>query len=601
MREFFAGRISAADAAPASAPAADADTLAVTHLACGYLYSRGSVDMLIDDNLVCIARGTPRFADSPASRHGATARRWVERFRQHGDTAASAARGRFSVVVIDTRSRSVWMATDRFATWPLCYRHDSSGFGFSDRADRVPGGSGRLSAQAIHDYLFFHAIPAPATIFADVQRLPAAHSFTWRDGRLECCPWWTPTFGEPGDDDLAGRKKDFLRLIEDAVEREARGAETGAFLSGGTDSSTVSGMLCRVQGRPARTYSIGFDAEGYDEMAYARIAARRFGTDHHEYYVSPGDLLEGIPHVAVHYDQPFGNSSAVPAWICAQRARDDGITRMLAGDGGDELFGGNVRYAKQRIFAHYGRVPGPIRKLVVEPMLGLPAVGRIPMVRKGRSYVEQAKIPMPDRLQMYNLLRRLGPTNVFSADFLSRVDQDAPLAAQRTVWQAAGGAGFVNRMLAFDWKYTLADNDLPKVIGTTRLAGVDVGFPLLSDELVEFSLNLPPEWKLKGLTLRWFFKEALRGFLPDEIIAKKKHGFGLPFGVWACQHDGLKALAADALGSFKTRGFVRTRFIDDLLAIHLPAHPGYYGEMVWILMMMEFWMRQHADARLSDL
>jgi asparagine synthase (glutamine-hydrolysing) (EC 6.3.5.4) len=123
----------------------------------------------------------------------------------------------------------------------------------------------------------------------------------------------------------------------------------------------------------------------------------------------------------------------------------------------------------------------------------------------------------------------------------------------------------------------------------------EVAFPLLSDELTDFSTTLPPDWKLKRLTLRWFFKEALRGFLPDEIIAKKKHGFGLPFGVWACQHAGLKALAADALGSFRNRGIVRPAFIDELLSVHLPAHPGYYGEMVWILMMMEFWMREHFD------
>jgi asparagine synthase (glutamine-hydrolysing) len=148
-------------------------------------------------------------------------------------------------------------------------------------------------------------------------------------------------------------------------------------------------------------------------------------------------------------------------------------------------------------------------------------------------------------------------------------------------------------MLAFDWKYTLADNDLPKVVGTTQLAGVDVGFPLLSDELVDFSLGIPPDWKVKGLQLRWFFKEALRGVLPDEIISKKKHGFGLPFGVWTCDHLPLNALARDALETLAGRGVVQPAFIRTLLDTHLAAHPGYYGELVWILMMLEFWLRQH--------
>jgi len=135
---------------------------------------------------------------------------------------------------------------------------------------------------------------------------------------------------------------------------------------------------------------------------------------------------------------------------------------------------------------------------------------------------------------------------------------------------------------------------VPKVRDTAALAGVQVGFPLLDQELLEFSLRLPPDYKLRGLRLRWFFKEALRGFLPDEIIAKKKHGFGLPFGVWMMRHPPLHALAADSVRSIAARGIVRTEFVEALLETLLPIHPGYYGEMVWILMMLEQWLRAHA-------
>ncbi len=148
-------------------------------------------------------------------------------------------------------------------------------------------------------------------------------------------------------------------------------------------------------------------------------------------------------------------------------------------------------------------------------------------------------------------------------------------------------------MLAFDWRYTLAESDLPKVRGSTQLAGLSVGFPFLDDALLDFSLRLPTAYKLKGLKLRWFFKEALRGFLPDEIITKRKQGFGLPFGVWANRHDALKALAVDSLHGLAARGIVRPEFLNVLLKTHLPAHPGYYGEMVWILMMLEQWLRSH--------
>ena len=156
------------------------------------------------------------------------------------------------------------------------------------------------------------------------------------------------------------------------------------------------------------------------------------------------------------------------------------------------------------------------------------------------------------------------------------------------------GAHLVNRMLAYDWKYTLADNDLPKVSGTTALAGMATAFPLLADEIIDFSMKLPDDYKLRGQQLRWFFKEALRGFLPDEILTKKKQGFGLPFGVWATRHAPLKALAVGSLNSLAQRGIVQPAFIKTLIEQRLPEHPGYYGEMVWILMMLEQWLQQHA-------
>jgi len=195
---------------------------------------------------------------------------------------------------------------------------------------------------------------------------------------------------------------------------------------------------------------------------------------------------------------------------------------------------------------------------------------------------------------MYNLLLRLGPEDVFAPDFLARVDLADPLRQQRQVWQQVQDTGALNRMLAYDWRYTLAEADLPKVCGSTSLAGVEAAFPFLDRTVVDFSLALPAEYKLKGLKLRWFFKEALRDFLPDEILKKKKQGFGLPFGVWATRHAGLRAFAADSLSSLASRGIVRSDFVSRLLDEQLASYPGYYGEMGWILMMLEQWFRSHA-------
>ena len=526
----------------------------------------------------------------------------LQLYEQEGTGFPGRLHGSYGLAVVDAVHRRVLLANDRMGIHGWCYRVDGGRIHFSDRAD-VIGEASDISRQALLSYLLQHIIPAPETIYGNVARLPAAHRLVFSQAGSDLAPHWTPAFHEPERPDFGQLKDEFRSLIEASVARELANIDhrpIGTFLSGGTDSSTVSGMLRKVAGQPIRAYSIGFDVDGYDEMEYARIAARHFGIDHREYYLTPEDVLTGMPRVATHYDQPFGNSSAVAAYHCARVAKEEGISMLLAGDGGDELFGGNTRYAKQRIFSWYENVPGPIRRRIMEPLLAdNPLAERLPLISKAASYVQQARVPLPDRFNMYNLLQRLGLQEVLTPEFLGQVDAEKIQAAQRATWGQCTSPYQINRMLAFDWKYTLADNDLPKVSGTTALAGIGVAFPLLSDELIDFSLRLPAEYKLKGLQLRWFFKEALRDFLPEQIIAKKKQGFGLPFGVWALRHDPLRRLAEDALGSFGERGVIRRDFIKRLRDELLPAHPGYYGELAWIITMLEFWLRDRApDFRL---
>ena len=541
-----------------------------------------------------ICRGCVRFGDADlqavANEKGALAA-WSEAWVRRGAAAPNAVQGDFAVA-IPTPGGGVFLAVDRFAIHSLCYRVKDGQLHVAERADELAGADAQLDPQALYDYLYFHMIPAPRTVFKDIFRLPAGHYALFENGRLTVAPWWKPHFSEDRRVPLGELKAEFRQILRDAVRDRLDDGGTGCFLSGGTDSSTVAGLLREVTGQPARAFSIGFEAAGYDEMEYARIAARHFGAEHHAYYVTPDDLVRSIPEVAASYDQPFGNSSVVPAFYCAKAAREAGLTRILAGDGGDELFGGNTRYAKQRVFGAYEMIPGFLRRGLLEPLLnGTKLPGRIPGIKKAVSYVEQASVPMPDRMQMYNLLTRLGLTEVLTPEFLALVEPLDTLRQQRETYRAGDGQALVNRMLWYDWKYTLADNDLPKVLGATSLAGLEVSFPLLDDRLVDFSLRLDPELKLKGLTLRWFFKEALKDFLPPEIITKKKHGFGLPFGVWAVEHAGLRNLALDSLDYLRGARVVRAEFLDKLLKEYLPQHPGYYGELVWILMMLSQWLQ----------
>lgn len=520
------------------------------------------------------------------------AARFAAAWRARGAPACAELGGHFAACIIDYAAGQVLLAIDRSGVHSMHYHGDAQGLRFGTDAAALL--AGELDAQSIYNYLYFHVIPAPRSVYSNQQRLLPGEYLLYQRGRMERGAYWRMRFREERALPFAVMKRQFLGIVHDAVQRAA-GDDVGAFLSGGTDSSTLAGMLGKVTGQAARTYSIGFDVDGYDEMAYARIAARHFKTRHHEYYLTAGDVADAIPRIAAACDQPFGNSSIVPAYFCAQMARADGVTRLVGGDGGDELFGGNERYARQAVFARYEQLPSSLRQMALEPLLfGVAGKADLRLLRKARSYVEQALVPMPARLETYNLLQHYGPAQLLHGDFLATIDQAAPLGQLNACYWESHGLSQINRMQALDLRYTLADNDLRKVATACQLAGVEAAFPFLSDDMLAFSARLPPADKLNGTRLRYFFKQALRQHLPGAILRKKKHGFGMPFGHWLQTDAHLRALAYDSLSDLKRRRMVRSDFIDQLMHKLVREHPAYHGTMVWVLMMLEQWLQQHA-------
>jgi asparagine synthase (glutamine-hydrolysing) len=550
-----------------------------------------------DDQLVAIW-GHARFTDfelAELAQSNGIAHALAQGYARKRTDVFTALSGNFALSILDGRSGEAVLAIDRMGIRPLCYSVAGDKLVFGSTLDAIralPEISPEVDRQAMYDYVYFHMVPGPGTIHAGVQRLLPGEYLTFRHREVKTSRYWEMRFAEADERPFPELKATFLTLMRESVRETAGPGTVGAFLSGGTDSSTIAGILGGITGQPARTYSIGFEADGYDEMEYARIAARHFGTRHHEYYVTPQDVVAAIPKIAALHDQPFGNSSAIPTFYCAKLAKDDGVDTLLGGDGGDELFGGNARYAKQHLYSLYSDLPSALRAGLIEPIVfALP--GGIDIIGKAQRYIRNASQSMPGRYDNYNLLERLGAANVFTREFLDAVDQGLPIARMAEAYRGAHARSLINRMLALDLKYTLADNDLPKVTRSCELAGLDVRFPMLDDAVVAFSASLAPELKLKGTQLRYFFKQALRGFLPDEIITKKKHGFGLPFGLWLQTQQPLQQIALDSLADLKKRRLIRSEFIDDLISMHVKHHAGYYGTMVWVLMMLEQWLRQH--------
>jgi asparagine synthase (glutamine-hydrolysing) len=567
------------------------------------LASRCDRGVATEPGVVVAIEGTPRWNDPRVAALAAE--------RGHGAAllAAYAAdrrgflrtvHGTFALAVVDDRVGEVVLAIDRMGIRPLCFALDSAGdFVFGSTASAVLA-AGRIDAalapQSIYNYVYFHVIPSPATIYSQVRKLEPGQRCIYSNGKLTTDLYWTPSTAPDDSANPKALQDELMATMRVAISRAAPDAHTGAFLSGGLDSSTVCGLANELV-HPLRAFTIGFSEERYNETEYARATAERFKLDLREYYVTPDDIADALETVATAYDEPFGNSSALPTYFCALKAKQAGVGRLLAGDGGDELFAGNERYATQQLFEYYHLVPRAIRALAAEPVLLRLPLGLSTFTRKARRYVEQARIPMPERLQTYNYLHMNSPADVFEPTFLTNVDIADPIKQMRYWYHRHADADFVDRMLRFDWKLTLADNDIRKVNRMCAAAGVDVAYPLLDDSLVELSLRIPASIKMKNRELRYFYKRSVEGFLPDKVIHKKKHGFGLPFGVWLATTPRLQEIVAYRIEAFRRRGIVQPGVLDALVHAHRADHNAYYGNIIWVLVVLESWLDAHSSGR----
>ncbi len=557
----------------------------------------GNATLSVDGEVGVALTGYAHVAGHPEQGIGAA--QLLRLYREHDTGLAARLGGRFAFAVLDPPRRQAILAVDRLGREPLAYRIGSDGtlvFGstvaaVAAHADATP----QVDAQAILDYLYFQVIPSPRTIFSGIFKLEPGQQLVLRDGQAALSAHWRPDFGNEsadGQTDLGARLHE---LLQQSVARQAASPATGAFLSGGLDSSTVSGVLRKVRGAPVKCFTIGFDREGYDELEFARIATEHFDNELIHYYVTADDVAATIPEIATAYDEPFGNSSAIPALWCARLAAQHGVDTLLAGDGGDELFSGNERYRKQMTYSWYQRLPTPLRHALNALADRSPGPGaRGP--RRLSHYLDMARATLPQRMHKSNFLNTWGTGSVFTAGFLGQIDDTSPGAELEKWYAAAPACGPLKNMLFLDWKIVLADNDLRKVSRMCTLADMNVHFPLLDDAIVDFAVAVPERFLMPRLRLRHFFKESMRGFLPAAIIDKTKHGFGLPLGQWLNEHRQLRALTTESLHALADRNIVRKAFVERLQNAHQNEHPAYYGAMVWVFTMLEQWLQQHAAA-----
>lgn len=521
---------------------------------------------------------------------------WLERPDQSFDVQP----GRYSHVLWNLREGKAVARTDPFRTSPIFHARVAGGWLLASDL-RLILRSGlverKVSRAAVYQFLNFSYVAAPTTAIEGVFKLPAASQWRLEQGRESVGSYWDAIYPADLGGDEAARVAALREQIESTV-RDFRCADAsgwGTFLSGGTDSSSINGILAQAHDHPVDSFSIGFAEQGYDELGFSQIASQAYGLRPHEYRVSEEDAVKAIGELVRAYDEPFGNASAIPTYYCARIAADAGISMMIAGDGGDEIFGGNERYLKDKIFEAFHTAPGWIRGL------GHAAASMLKgsdsrFANRVKNFVHRGSLPNPDRFYSDDSFASDHFEELLTPDFRAHVRIDDALDVQRRIYAQASADCTLHRLMYLDLKMTIADNDVVKVVRAARSAGVDVMFPYLDPRLIEFTGRLPGSDKVRGGNKRHLFKLATEHVLPEAIRKKKKQGFGLPISVWLRRSGPYGALAHDVVLSERAlqRGYAHPDFIRHLIRRHESGAWDHSPE-IHSLMMLELWHREFVD------
>jgi asparagine synthase (glutamine-hydrolysing) len=519
----------------------------------------------------------------------------------HGPDFLEHLHGIFSLALWDEKAHRLLLAIDRLGAKSLYWNFENDRLVFGSRLGSVRSASAtpfEINQFALSQYLLFSVIPHPLTVYKGVQKLPPGTRLIFENGAVRQERYWNLEYLESDNCSVSHWANQVQEAMRSSVQLHLNGcdpAKIGAYLSGGTDSSSVVAFM-HERHAPVNTFSIFFQEAEYSEAHFARTTANHFRTRHQEKEISPQEAFKAIQEIVRYYDEPFANSSAFGAYYCAALAREAGVDTLLAGDGGDELFAGNSRYADDKRFALYHSLPNWIRRTIVEPASRLLPQNDGFLSLPGK-YIRRARIPNPRRIFSYNFFLSTNPEEVFELGFLAETHPDTWMEIADGHFHSARATSELNRLLYLDVKLTLADNDIRKVTGTAELCGVRVRYPLLDYRLAELSARIPSELKLNGFQKRFVFKKAMQNVLPREVLYKKKHGFGVPLARWLVQDRQLSELVQDVLRDKQTRqrGYFQPAFYDRILRLHREGHVGFYGEVVWYLLALELWHRQHFD------
>ncbi len=520
----------------------------------------------------------------------------VHAYDEFGVECLEKLRGMFAFAIWDSKDESLFIARDRVGKKPLFYSLTDNGefvFGSELKSLITHGGIAKeIDFAALDAYLTFSYVPEEFCIFKNVKKLAPGSYLIFKNGTIKTEQYWNFEYEEITEIRSEAEYVNELReLIKEAVKiRMISEVPLGAFLSGGVDSSAIVGMMSEFSENPVKTFSIGFNEDSFDELKYARIAAKHFRTEHHEFVVT-SDLIDVVDDLVWHFDEPFADNSALPTFMVSKMAREF-VTVVLSGDGGDELFAGYTRYVVDQKRSGTGNLPEFVRKGIIQPFSKALPHGAV-----GKNYLYNISLDSIDRYINYvSYFGTLAKGYLYSNEFLNnlgfnfgRVEKDF-----KQIAKSVSTGNPVDNLLYLDSKTNLPSDILVKVDRMSMAASLEARVPLLDHKLIEFVEKIPTTLKLKGLETKYIFKKALEGIVPNEILYREKQGFGVPIGEWI--NTKLRDRIHGELLESKTldRGYFNKSYIKTLLDEHSNNRRDH-SDLLWILWMLELWHRKFID------
>jgi asparagine synthase (glutamine-hydrolysing) len=533
-------------------------------------------------------------------------------YEERGADALTNLRGMFGIALWDQRARRLLLARDRLGKKPLFYARRGDRLLFGSEIKAILAADPTLAeadAEALLPYFQYGCLAEPRTMFRDIRKLPAGSCLIYERGEIRIAPYWRLTF--PDGNRPTPRWTDVMEeldaLLEEAVRiRLMSEVPLGVFLSGGLDSSTIVAYAHKAGLRPLKTFTIGFDRPGWDESADAEVVARHFRTDHHVLTLREQDLAHSLPQTLVqlvsHFDEPFGDQSALPTYYVSKLAREH-VTVILSGDGGDELFAGYDAYRAAQFAEYYRRVPrwlgaDSLPALLEHGARWLPARERYGALRVAK-VLRDSRLPFETmywtkgRVCRPELLRQL-----LTEEATARAGIDTAASCPGDVTAVMRSRlPVLTKATYASLRTALLDGILVKVDRMSMAHSLEVRSPLLDHRLVEFVVGLPPSFKLRGLKTKAILRDTIRRYLPPATLRKRKQGFTVPLRDWL--RTGLNELVGDFLesghGPLPAALFDRAA-VRRLLRQHRLGEADH-SLPIWLLLNYATWHELYIDGR----